>query len=138
MTQEALPRIGVFVCHCGSNIGGYLDVPSVAQYAHSLPGVVHAEDNLYTCSQDTKDRIREQIDNDIAMALRNDGGDIEFGRLALAVGAYRVRVGAGWQGQGASRARVGIDRQGVATGIAKPVRGCMAQRAPGADPLIQF
>jgi len=46
-------RIGVFVCHCGSNIGGYLDVPGVADYARSLPGVVHAEDNLYTCSQDT-------------------------------------------------------------------------------------
>jgi heterodisulfide reductase subunit A len=46
-------RIGVFVCHCGSNIGGYLDVPDVANYAQSLPGVIHAEDNLYTCSQDT-------------------------------------------------------------------------------------
>ncbi len=46
-------RIGVFVCHCGSNIGGYLDVPGVANYAQSLPGVVHSEDNLYTCSQDT-------------------------------------------------------------------------------------
>ncbi|MEW6716496.1 MAG: FAD-dependent oxidoreductase [Chloroflexota bacterium] len=55
------PRIGVFVCHCGTNIGGYLDVPSVAQYAHSLPGVVHAEDNLYTCSQDTIAHIIEQI-----------------------------------------------------------------------------
>ncbi len=57
------PHIGVFVCHCGSNIGGYLDVPGVAKYARSLPGVVHAEDNLYTCSQDTIahiiDRIRE-------------------------------------------------------------------------------
>ncbi len=47
------PRVGVFVCHCGSNIGGYLDVPGVAEYARTLPGVVHAEDNLYTCSQDT-------------------------------------------------------------------------------------
>jgi heterodisulfide reductase subunit A-like polyferredoxin len=46
-------RIGVFVCHCGSNIGGYLDVPDVAESARTLPGVVHAEDNLYTCSQDT-------------------------------------------------------------------------------------
>src|SRR5512136_2374351 len=32
------PRIGVFVCHCGTNIGGYLDVPTVAEYARSLPG----------------------------------------------------------------------------------------------------
>ena len=55
------PRIGVFVCHCGSNIGGYLDVPGVAKYAHTLPGVVHAEDNLYTCSQDTIAHIIDQV-----------------------------------------------------------------------------
>ena len=55
------PRIGVFVCHCGSNIGGYLDVPGVAEYARTLPGVVHAENNLYTCSQDTIAHIIDQI-----------------------------------------------------------------------------
>ncbi len=54
------PRIGVFVCHCGSNIGGYLDAPGVAEYAQTLPGVVHAENNLYTCSQDTIAHIIEQ------------------------------------------------------------------------------
>jgi heterodisulfide reductase subunit A-like polyferredoxin len=53
-------RVGVFVCHCGSNIGGYLDVPDVAHYAASLPGVVHAEHNLYTCSQDSIKHITEQ------------------------------------------------------------------------------
>ena len=52
--------MGVFVCHCGSNIGGFLDVPAVAEYARSLPGVAHAEDNLYTCSQDSIKRITEQ------------------------------------------------------------------------------
>ncbi len=55
------PRIGVFVCHCGSNIGGYLDVPNVAEYTRGLPGVVFAEDNLYTCSQDTIAHIIEQV-----------------------------------------------------------------------------
>jgi heterodisulfide reductase subunit A-like polyferredoxin len=60
ITGEEL-RIGVFVCHCGSNIGGYLDVPGVAKYAASLPGVVCAEDNLYTCSQDTTAHIIEQV-----------------------------------------------------------------------------
>ncbi|NIS80183.1 MAG: FAD-dependent oxidoreductase [Anaerolineales bacterium] len=55
------PRIGIFVCHCGSNIGGFLDVPSVAEYAKTLPGVVHAEDNLYTCSQDSVAHITEMI-----------------------------------------------------------------------------
>jgi heterodisulfide reductase subunit A-like polyferredoxin len=55
------PRTGVFVCHCGSNIGGYLDVPGVAEYARGLTGVVHAEDNMYTCSQDTIAHIIEQV-----------------------------------------------------------------------------
>ncbi|UCH90342.1 MAG: CoB--CoM heterodisulfide reductase iron-sulfur subunit A family protein [Thermoplasmata archaeon] len=55
------PRIGVFVCHCGINIGGVVDVPGVVEYAKSLPNVVYAEHNLYTCSQDTQKRIREHI-----------------------------------------------------------------------------
>lgn len=55
------PRIGVFICHCGKNIGGVVNVPGVAEYALALPGVVHAEDNLYTCSQDTQERIKEKI-----------------------------------------------------------------------------
>jgi len=55
------PRIGVFVCHCGRNIGGVADVPSVVEYARTLPNVVYAEDNLYTCSTDTQDKIKEMI-----------------------------------------------------------------------------
>jgi heterodisulfide reductase subunit A-like polyferredoxin len=60
VTQEPL-RIGVFVCKCGSNIAGFLDVPAVAEYAATLPGVVHAEYNLYTCSQDSIRRIVERV-----------------------------------------------------------------------------
>ena len=55
------PRVGVFVCHCGSNIGGFLDVPGVADYARTLPNVVHSENNLYTCSQDSIARITERV-----------------------------------------------------------------------------
>ncbi len=55
------PRVAVFVCHCGSNIGGYLDVPAVAEYARSLPWVIHAEHNLYTCSQDSIAHITEKV-----------------------------------------------------------------------------
>ena len=55
------PRIGVFVCHCGSNIGGVVDVPGVTEYAKSLPYVVFASDNLYSCSQDTQDAISAVI-----------------------------------------------------------------------------
>jgi len=59
VTEEE-PRVGVFLCHCGSNIGGFLDVPAVAEYAACLPGVAHAEHNLYTCSQDSIQHITEQ------------------------------------------------------------------------------
>ena len=54
-------RIGVFVCHCGINISSVVDVERVSKYIQQLPGVVHAEHTLYTCSQDTQKRIRELI-----------------------------------------------------------------------------
>ncbi|UCE39702.1 MAG: CoB--CoM heterodisulfide reductase iron-sulfur subunit A family protein [Thermoplasmata archaeon] len=55
------PRIGVFCCHCGINIGSVVDVPAVSEYAKTLPNVVHTEHNLYTCSQDTQDKIKDAI-----------------------------------------------------------------------------
>lgn len=55
------PRIGVFVCHCGINIGGVVRVPEVVEYASKLSNVVYAEANLYTCSQDTQGTIRNKI-----------------------------------------------------------------------------
>jgi heterodisulfide reductase subunit A len=56
------PRIGAFICHCGINIGGIVDVPAVVEYARTLPNVVYAEANLYTCSQDTQDHIKKVIE----------------------------------------------------------------------------
>ena len=56
------PRVGVFICHCGVNIGGIVDVPTVSEYAKTLPYVAYSEENLYTCSQDTQDHIREIIE----------------------------------------------------------------------------
>jgi heterodisulfide reductase subunit A len=55
------PRIGVFVCHCGTNIAGVVNVPSVVEYAKTLPNVVYADNNLYTCSNDTQELIKEKI-----------------------------------------------------------------------------
>ncbi len=55
------PRIGVFVCHCGTNIGGVVNVPGVVEYAKTLPNVVFADDNLFTCSNDTQEIIKEKI-----------------------------------------------------------------------------
>ncbi len=54
-------RIGVFICHCGTNIASVVDVEAVAEYAKTLPGVVYAEHPLYTCSQDSQERMREII-----------------------------------------------------------------------------
>ncbi len=56
------PRIGVFVCHCGINIGGVVNVPEVKNYAQTLEGVVFVEENLYTCSQDTQEKIKKAIE----------------------------------------------------------------------------
>ena len=55
------PRIGVFVCHCGINIGGVVNVPSVKEYARALPNVVFVDENLYTCSTDTQEKIKNAI-----------------------------------------------------------------------------
>ena len=55
------PRIGVFVCHCGINIGAVVDVKSVVEYARDLPNVVYAAENLYSCSQDTQEKIKELV-----------------------------------------------------------------------------
>ncbi|MFH1032389.1 MAG: FAD-dependent oxidoreductase [Chloroflexota bacterium] len=55
------PRVGVFICRCGANIARVVDVPAVVEYAKTLPTVVHAEENLYTCSTDTQDKIIKAI-----------------------------------------------------------------------------
>jgi heterodisulfide reductase subunit A len=55
------PRIGVFICHCGSNIAGVIDVEAVAAYAETLPHVAYVERNLFTCAQDTQEIIRQRI-----------------------------------------------------------------------------
>ncbi len=54
-------RVGVFICRCGINIGGVVDVPAVVEHARTLPSVAYVEENLYTCSQDTQQRLREII-----------------------------------------------------------------------------
>ena len=58
---DQLPRIGVFICHCGINIGGIVDVPAVVEHARDIPNVAYAEANLFTCSQDTQEKIKQMI-----------------------------------------------------------------------------
>ena len=51
------PRVGVFVCNCGINIGSIVDVGEVVEFAKTLPNVVYVEENLFTCSQDTQEKM---------------------------------------------------------------------------------
>jgi heterodisulfide reductase subunit A len=62
MGAKDVPRVGVFVCHCGVNIGGVVDVKGVVKHARGLPGVVYATDNMYTCSEDSAEVIKDAID----------------------------------------------------------------------------
>ena len=55
------PRVGVFVCSCGINIAGVVDVQKVMDYAATLPNVAYVENNLFTCSQDTQDKMAKVI-----------------------------------------------------------------------------
>ncbi len=54
-------RIGVFVCCCGSNIAGIVDVDAVVEFAKGLPGVSYAEKNLFSCSQDTQEKLAQAV-----------------------------------------------------------------------------
>ena len=54
-------RVGVFLCHCGANIGRVVNVPSVVDYSLSLPGVVHAQEDLFSCATDVAQKIAEVI-----------------------------------------------------------------------------
>jgi len=55
------PRVGVFVCHCGANIGRVVDVPSVVEYASTLDHVVHAQESIFACSTDNAEEIADKI-----------------------------------------------------------------------------
>ena len=54
-------RVGVFVCHCGANIGRVVDVPSVVEYAKTLDNVVYATEQLFSCATDSAESITETI-----------------------------------------------------------------------------
>jgi heterodisulfide reductase subunit A len=72
ISTEGEPRIGVFVCHCGSNIAGVIDIESVLDFARTLPNVVHAQDQTYSCAANTL--------NDISSVIR----DKQINRVVVA------------------------------------------------------
>ncbi|MFX1383375.1 MAG: CoB--CoM heterodisulfide reductase iron-sulfur subunit A family protein [Promethearchaeota archaeon] len=59
--KKEIIRVGVFVCHCGTNIGGLLDCKALAEYARTLPNVAYSEDNLYTCAETGLTSIKKAI-----------------------------------------------------------------------------
>jgi heterodisulfide reductase subunit A len=61
MAEIESPRVGVFVCHCGSNIAGVVDVEQVVDFAKTLPGVVFAADQMFSCAGNTQKEIEEAI-----------------------------------------------------------------------------
>ena len=54
-------RIGVFICHCGLNIAGVLDIKELVEFAKALPDVVYVKENRYTCADPGQDEIRKGI-----------------------------------------------------------------------------
>ena len=59
-------RIGVYICHCGANIGGVVDVNEVVEFAKGLPSVALAKDYIYMCSNPGQNMIKEDIKNAFA------------------------------------------------------------------------
>jgi len=59
--SEEKPKVGVFVCHCGANIGRVVNVPSVVEYASTLDNVVHAQESIFACSTDNARQIADTI-----------------------------------------------------------------------------
>ena len=56
-----MPRIGVFVCHCGNNIAGTVNIPQVVEAIRAMPAVAFVDDNRYTCSEPGQASVREAI-----------------------------------------------------------------------------
>jgi len=61
VSQEE-PKVGVYVCHCGANIGRIVDVPATVQYSLTLPNVVHAEESLFICSTEAAAMLAKDIE----------------------------------------------------------------------------
>ncbi|MBN1786217.1 MAG: CoB--CoM heterodisulfide reductase iron-sulfur subunit A family protein [Candidatus Methanofastidiosa archaeon] len=63
MQSDEEPRIGVFICMCGKNIAGYMDVDKLSEFALSLPNVSHSEILMFACSQDAQGKIKKAIES---------------------------------------------------------------------------
>jgi len=60
-TKSQKPRVGVYICHCGTNIAGSIDIQALQEYAKTIPNVVHADDYQYMCSTPGQKKIEDDI-----------------------------------------------------------------------------
>ena len=61
MTNNSKPKVGVFLCHCGTNIGGVVNLPEVAEFARGIEGVEFVDENTHSCSSEGIRNIQEAI-----------------------------------------------------------------------------
>ena len=61
MSKSEEKRVGVFICHCGKNIAGGVDIQALVEHAKQLNGVVHVEESRFTCSEEGQDNIRKAV-----------------------------------------------------------------------------
>ena len=91
-----MQRIGVFVCHCGSNIAATVDVKKVVEMVSHEPGVVHAEDYQYMCSEVGQAKIIEAIRAGELQIARVDGTTGYSGERWYRVRRNGTEVSAHW------------------------------------------
>jgi len=87
-------RVGVFICHCGNNIAGTVDVAKVAEEVRKMPGVAYATDYMYTCSEPGQEEIRsaierEELDRVVVAACSPRMHEITFRRTVEKAGLNR-------------------------------------------------
>jgi heterodisulfide reductase subunit A len=144
-------RIGTFVCRCGINIASTVDVPSVVQYASTLPKVVHAQEFLFACAKDSQKSIAEAIKEKrltrvVVAACTPRTHEPLFQRLASQAGInpylvelVNLREQCAWVHQGdpagATRKAAEMVRMGVArVQVARPLR--RLEREPARTALV--
>ena len=87
-------RVGVFICHCGSNIAGTIDVAKVAEETKKLPGVVYSTTYMYTCSEPGQEEIQkaiktENLDRVVVAACSPRMHELTFRRTVAKAGLNR-------------------------------------------------
>ena len=123
-------RVGVFICHCGNNIAGTVDVARVAEETRKIPGVAYATTYMYTCSEPGQDEIkeaikREKLDRVVVSACSPRMHELTFSRTVEKAGLNRyffemanIREHVSWIGEN-KEANTGKAIEAVRMAVAK-------------------